>query len=162
LKSVATNIFSISSSTVKDVAIKEGWIDGNHLIVMCTLSLDSKEIPTHALIDCGATSYAFIDQDFVNHHHLPLCLLKTPHALEVIDGWKISLGDITHIAEGYLSIQEHQEKLPIFITKLGHYPIFLGIPWLKQHAVAMCFASNLVTFGSQYCLAYCKNRAVTV
>jgi predicted aspartyl protease len=61
-------------------------MDGNHLIVMCTLSLDLKEIPTHALIDCGATGYTCIDQDFANHHHLPLCPLKTPHTLEVIDG----------------------------------------------------------------------------
>jgi predicted aspartyl protease len=61
-------------------------MDGNHLVVTCTLSLDSKEIPTHALIDCGATGYAFIDQDFANHQHLPLRPLKTPRALEVIDG----------------------------------------------------------------------------
>jgi hypothetical protein len=72
------------------------------------------------------------------------------------------LGDITHIAEGYLSIQEHQEKLPMFITTLGHYPIVLGILWLKQHDAAICFASNLVTFGSQYCLAHCNDRAVTL
>jgi predicted aspartyl protease len=86
LNSIVTNIFSISSSTVKDVAIKEGSMDGNYLIVTYTLSLNSKEIPTHALIDCGATGYAFIDQDFANHHHLPLYLLKTPCTLEVIDG----------------------------------------------------------------------------
>jgi hypothetical protein len=50
----------------------------------------------------------------------------------------------------------------MFITKLGHYPIVLSIPWLKQHDVAIHFASNLVTFGSQYCLAHCNNRVVTV
>jgi predicted aspartyl protease len=54
--------------------------------MICTLSLNGKEIPTHALIDCGATGYAFIDQDFAHYHKLPLCPLKTPHALEVIDG----------------------------------------------------------------------------
>jgi hypothetical protein len=86
LNSVVTNIFSISSSTVRDIAIKEGSMDGNHLIMICTPSLDSKEIPTYALIDCGATGYTFIDQDFANHHHLPLRLLKTPRTLEVIDG----------------------------------------------------------------------------
>jgi predicted aspartyl protease len=137
-------------------------MDGNHLVVTCTLSLDSKEIPTHALIDCGATGYALIDQDFANHHHLPLHPLKTPHTLEVIDGRRISSGDITHIAEGYLSIQEHWEKLPMFVTKLGHYPIVLGIPWLKQHDLAIRFASNLVTSGSQYYLAHCNDRAVMV
>jgi hypothetical protein len=50
----------------------------------------------------------------------------------------------------------------MFITKLGHYPIVLGILWLKQHDVAIRFASNLVTFGSQYYLAHCNDRAVTV
>jgi hypothetical protein len=50
----------------------------------------------------------------------------------------------------------------MFVTKLGHYPLVLGIPWLKLHDVAICFASNLVTFGSQYCLAHCNDRAVTV
>jgi hypothetical protein len=50
----------------------------------------------------------------------------------------------------------------MFVTKLGHYPIVLGILWLKQHDVAICFASNPVTFGSQYYLAHCNDRAVMV
>jgi hypothetical protein len=61
-----------------------------------------------------------------------------------------------------LNIQGYREKLPMFITKLGHYPIVLGIPWLKQHDVVIRFASNLITFGSQYCLAHCVNWAITV
>jgi hypothetical protein len=147
---------------VKDAAIKEGSIDGNHLVMTCTLSLNTKDIPTYTLIDCGATGYAFIDQDFANHYKLPLCPMKTPHALEVIDGHKTFLGDITYIVEAYLSIREHCERLPIFVIKLSHYLIILDIPWLKQHDVAICFTSNLVTFGSQYCLAYCNDRAVMV
>jgi predicted aspartyl protease len=71
---------------VKDTAIEEGSIDGNHLIMICTLSLNTKEIPTHTLIDYGATGYAFIDQDFADHHKLPLYPLKIPHTLEFIDG----------------------------------------------------------------------------
>jgi hypothetical protein len=55
------NIFSISSTAVKDAPIEEGSMDGNHLIVTCTLSINNKEIPTHALINCRATGYAFID-----------------------------------------------------------------------------------------------------
>jgi predicted aspartyl protease len=147
---------------VKDTAIEEGSMDGNHLVVTCTLSLNHKEIRTHALIDCGATGYAFIDQDFANRHQLSPRPLKTPRALEVIDGRKIYSGDITHMVEAQLSIHEHRERLPMFVTKLGHYPIVLGIPWLKQHDVAIHFESNLVTFGSQYCLAHCNDRAVTV
>jgi hypothetical protein len=71
---------------VKDAAIEEGSMDGNHLIVTCTLSLNHKEISTHALINSGATGYAFIDQDFANRHQLSPRPLKKPRALEVIDG----------------------------------------------------------------------------
>jgi predicted aspartyl protease len=123
-------------------------MDGKHRVVTCFLSPSDQEIQTYAQIDCGATGYAFVDEDFARHHQLPLHPLKNPRTLEVIDGRQISSGDITHIAEVQLSIQEHHEKLPMFITKLGHYPIVLGIPWLKQHDVAIIFTSNVVTFGS--------------
>jgi hypothetical protein len=127
LSPMLANIFSISSTTLKDTAIEEGSMDGNHLVVMCTLSLNNKEIRTHALIDCGATGYAFIDQDFANHHQSLPRPLKTPCALDIIDGRKISSGDITHIVEAQLSIHQHRERLPMFVTKLGYYPIILGI-----------------------------------
>jgi hypothetical protein len=50
----------------------------------------------------------------------------------------------------------------MFVTKLGYYLIVLGIPWLKQYDVAIHFASNLVTLGSQYYLAHCNERVVMV
>jgi predicted aspartyl protease len=159
---VLAKILSISSTTVRDAAIEEGSTDGKHLIVTCDLSFNHKKIPTHALIDCGATGYAFVDQAFATHHKLPVRPLTTPRVLEVIDGRKISSGDITHLTEVRLDIQGHRERLPMFVTKLGRYPIVLGIPWLKQHDVVICFTSNLVTFGSQYCLAHCIDQAVTV
>jgi hypothetical protein len=79
-------IFSISSIAVKDVAIHEGSMNANHLIMMYILSLDTKEIATHALIDCGSRGYAFIGQDFTDYYKMPLHPLKTACALEVIDG----------------------------------------------------------------------------
>jgi hypothetical protein len=157
-----SSVFSISSVAVKDIVIEEGSIDGKHLVITCFLSHSDQGIQSYALIDCGATGYAFVDEDFACHHQLPLCPLKNPHTLKVIEGRQISSGDITHIAEVQLSIQEYCERLPMFVTKFGHYPIVLGIPWLKQHDIAIRFASNLVTFGSQYCLAHCNERAVTV
>ena len=59
-------------------------------------------------------------------------------------------------------IQDHKEQLPMFITKLGHYPILLGIPSFRLHDVAVRFASNMVTFGSQYCTPHCHDAPVTV
>jgi len=112
-------------------------MEGRHLVVLCNLSFGNETIATHALIDCGATGITFVDEDFARHHKIPLTPLQYPRSLEVIDGCPISSGDITHIANTHLSILKHQEPLPIFVTKLGHYPIVLGIPWLKLHDVAI-------------------------
>ena len=52
-----------------------------------------------------------------------------------------------HIANVGMMIQDHKEQLPMFVTKLRHYPIVLGIPWLRLNDVAVRFASYTVTFG---------------
>jgi len=131
-------------------------MEGKHLVILCKLSFGDKTIASHALIDCGATGIAFVDENFARHHQLPLTSLEHPRALEVIDGRPISSGDITHAANVTLSIHEHQERLPMFVTKLGHYPIVLGIPWMELHDVAIRFSSRTLTFGSQYCTAHCN------
>jgi hypothetical protein len=48
------------------------------------------------------------------------------------------------------------------ITKLGHYPIILGIPSPRLHDAAVHFASNTVTFGSRYCITHCHDTSVMV
>jgi len=136
-------------------------MEGKHLVVLYKISFGNRTVATHALIDCGATGIAFIDKDFARHHQLPLTPLQYPRSLEVIDDRPISSGDITHVANTHLAILEHQETLPMFVTKLGHYPVVLGIPWLELHDVAIRFSSRFLTFGSQYCTLHC-NQAPTV
>ena len=154
--------FGISRLSVSKVEVLEGSMEGKHLVITCTLTVNNQKIPTHVLIDCGATGIAFMDQDFARHHQIPLQELKEKKQVEVIDGRPIESGDITHIAKVGMNIQKHEEQLPMFNTRLGHYPIVLGIPWLKLHDVAVRFASNTVTFGSQYCTTHCHNTPVTV
>ena len=45
--------------------------------------------------------------------------------------------------------------IPTFVTTLGRYHLTLGIPWLKHHDVKIDFASNSLTFESEYCLKNC-------
>jgi len=137
-------------------------MEGKHLVITCSLTIHDQVIQTHALIDCGATGIAFMDQDFARHHKVPLKELKERRQVEVIDGRTIESGDITHFAEVGMNIQDHKERIPMFVTKLGHYPIVLGIPWLRLHDVAVRFASNTVMFGSQYCVDRCQDVPATV
>ena len=140
----------------------EDQLDGKHTVVSCSLSFGDIRIQTHALIDCGATGYAFIDEEFACQHQIPRFPLKKLGIVEVIDGRPIASGDITHLAKAALSIQNHHDNLPMFITALGHYLIVLGVPWLCQHDVGLRFALDLITFGSQYCLAHYTELPTTI
>jgi transposase InsO family protein len=138
------------------------YLEGKHLVVSCTLSYLNTSLRTYALIDSGATGFAFVDQGFADHHDIPVTPLKQPIHLEVIDGRPIASGKITHLASAKMSIQEHSEDLHMFVTRLGHYPIVLGIPWLERHDVGLRFSSRTISFGSEYCLNHCTAGVVSV
>ena len=56
-----------------ELNLKEEELEGNHLVISCTINKNSaKNIPTHALIDYGATGYAFVDDEFASYHSLPM------------------------------------------------------------------------------------------
>jgi len=93
---------------------------------------------------------------------MPLQELKEKRQVEGIDGRPIESGDITDVAKAETMIQDHKEQLPMFVTKLGHYPVVSEIPWLQLHVVAVRFASTMVTFGSQYCMTHCQDAPVMV
>src|SRR5258706_1172598 len=160
--SMSTSSLRISSLSVSDVELNENSLDGKHLVVKSSVAFGDSVVSTHSLIDCGASGFSFVDEEFARQHSLPLTPLSKPRSLEVIDGRPIESGDITHTTTVTFTIGEHREQLPMFVTKLGHYPIVLGIPWLRHHDVAIRFASNLVTFGSPFCLDNSIDRPTTV
>jgi len=98
------------------------------------------------MIDTGAMGFAFIDENFVCQHNFPCYRLNPPRDLEVIDGRPIESSQITHPTKISCQIQDHTEMLPAFITKLGHFSLVLGIPWLRRHAIVTDFVSNSVRF----------------
>ena len=50
----------------------------------------------------------------------------------------------------------------MFVTKLGHYPVVLGLPWLRRHDVHVGFAQNTLTFDSKFCLHRCCTHSNAV
>jgi hypothetical protein len=110
---------------------------------------------THALVDYGCTGLSFINEAFAYQHNLPRYQLKNPKTVEVIDGHPISSGNITEYVEVQCTIGDHHETLTAYLTSLGHYPLVLGIPWLKKHDVTINFAKNDIQFSSPGCLPHC-------
>lgn len=48
------------------------------------------------------------------------------------------------------------------VTSPEHYPPLLGIPWMQLHDVRICFVSNSLTFGYQYCQFCCSPHPATL
>ncbi|TKA43441.1 hypothetical protein B0A49_13588, partial [Cryomyces minteri] len=137
-------------------------IDGAHMVVSCTIAApDRKAIKTYALVDSGASGYAFIDNSFAQYHSLPLVPLQQSYVLEVFDGRPASSGNITHTAPLSIAINDHVEhETPFPVTKLSHYPLILGVPWLRRHAVTTIWHRNSMTFNSEFCQRHCLHPAV--
>jgi len=72
----ASKCFEISRLSVSKVEVLEGSMEGRHLVITGTLTVNNHEIPTHALIDCRTTGIAFMDQDFARHFQVPLQEIK--------------------------------------------------------------------------------------
>jgi len=98
------------------------------LVLPCVLSYKNNTICLKALRDTGALGSAFIDNDFVSYNKLPQIPLQPPRHLELIDGRPISSGHITHTTSLDLVIDSDAKKANIYVTKLGRYPIILGLP----------------------------------
>ena len=98
----------VSVVSLTEVERSKGQLDGKHIVISCPISFGDIRVQTHALIDCGATGYAFIDEGFARQYQIQRFQLKKPRIVKVIDGRPIACGDITHLARATLSIQEHR------------------------------------------------------
>jgi hypothetical protein len=122
-------------------------MDRNHLVIPYTLTNYDIKIDTYILVDCRCTGLSFMNEALAYQHNFPHYQLKNPKTVEVIDGYPISLGDITEYVEVQCTIGDHYETLTTYLTSLRHYPLILGIPWLKKHDVAINFTKNDIQFS---------------
>ena len=103
-------------------------LKGDYLVLSCTLSNGNDTINAYSMIDCDAFRKAFIDFFFAQFHKIPLLPLHQPCTVTVVDGRVTSSEVITHFVRVPLVIDNHIEITDMFITKLSHYPVILGIP----------------------------------
>jgi hypothetical protein len=129
-------------------------MNGNHLVIPCTLSDHDIKIDTHALVDCGCTGLSFMNEALACQYNFPRYQLKNPKTVEVIDGRPISSGDITEYVAVQCMIGDHHATLTAYFTSLRYYSLILGIPWLKIYDVTINFAKNDIQFSSPGCLPH--------
>src|SRR3954470_17373672 len=152
---------SLCSTVLSSVALTEKEMDGKHLVISCTLASHNTSISSYALIDSGASGNGFIDESYVRCQNLLIKKLYRPRQLEVVDGRPIASGRIKNYVEVAINISGHEETTRLYVTTLGHYPIVLGIPWLRRHNVRIDWQQHLLQFDSPYCLQNCTQNPVT-
>jgi hypothetical protein len=72
----AIQSFGISCLSVSKVEVTEGSMEVKHLVITWTLTMNSQDMPTNALIECNAPYIAFMVQDFAHHDQIPLQELR--------------------------------------------------------------------------------------
>ena len=120
------------------------------LVTPCTLFNNNKRNTVKALVDTGATGYAFIDE--MTAHIIcenlgisPIPLSK-PKPVKGFDG-HLAKRPITHAIYPGLTVQDHSElTAPMLITPLEQHPIILGKPWLNRHRVVLDMKSDSLIF----------------
>jgi hypothetical protein len=98
------------------------------MILPVTLELESKTLPTYAIINIGAERKGFINQSWAASHELPLKKLKKPFGLKTFDGKNAKNGMIIYYVENRLKIKNYCEKIKFFVTQLVHYSVILRMP----------------------------------
>ncbi len=127
------------------------------MILPVTLEIGDRQLPTYALADSGAECKAFIDKSWAEDRKLPLYRLRHPFALKVFDGSVTDSGEVVHYVRCGMRTHDHFEKeIRLYVTQLAHYPIVLGLPWLKEHDPVTGWSANSMLFNSEYCRKNCN------
>jgi hypothetical protein len=147
----------VSAAAIHGVSIHEENQRSDLLILPVTLLPVGRNILTYAMADTGCEPRGLIDENWARDNGLALEPLKRPWRLRVADGNEVDSGQVTHYVQVPLRIHDHrEEKSRLYATKLGHYPVILGLPWIRQHNPRIDFAGNSFLFDSEYCHKHCN------
>lgn len=112
---------------VKDVVLDQRKLNSQHFIVKCSLLDQKTNKNSETLIDYGASRFDFVNENFGRKHNFPVFGLKISHSLILFNRLLIESIDITYFTRIVCSISHYSVILSVSLTRLGHYPLVLGI-----------------------------------
>ena len=98
-----------------------------------------------ALVDTGASGFAFISTSVCNRLHLKPKALQSSVSLIGFEGKRSSL--VTHKVSFSLAIGRHVEELSAFVIDSCKNDLILGLPWLERHNPYVNWKEHTITFG---------------
>ena len=140
----------------------DSFFKDSHMIISCILHQAQYRIPALTLVNSEVSVYAFIDKFFAQHHDLSLHLLTYPHCLCEFNSQSALTSNITHVAEIILALENHVEKLFLYVTDLNQYLIVLSLSWLRCHVIDANFEFKTLIMFLFFCLTHCCHTSVTI
>ena len=74
---------------------------------------------------------------------------------ETFDERPVVSGNMTRKTILNVYIRMHCKRMPLLVTRLGHYLIVLKIPWFRRHDSLVKFSANSLTFNSLFYIENC-------
>ncbi|KAI2661187.1 Transposon Tf2-9 polyprotein [Labeo rohita] len=103
-----------------------------------------RRIVTTAFVDSGAAGN-FIDQAYAAQLGIETEVLSQPLKITAIDGRPLNFSPVTQrTKEIHLQIENHSEKIHLYITKITSPPIILGHPWLVTRDPFISWTTNRI------------------
>ncbi|GAA5988531.1 hypothetical protein JCM11641_003305 [Rhodosporidiobolus odoratus] len=126
-----------------------------HLILPVRLSEGSTTADTFAMVDSGSQGN-LLDEQYARALRLPLIRREVPIAVKSFDGHTDASSALSfYTSPVRLQVGSHIETVEFNVSRVAHYPIILGIPWLRAHDVSLHMQENRVSFRSPFCEAHC-------
>lgn len=127
------SLFSISGFSLPNTVVENETY---------TLTDKTQTIFNHALVDTWCIGICITWWDF-----RPLASPSSHSVRNTLTDWSYwwttyTSINITHLAHLCLSINDHREHVPFFVTQIGDYYLVFGIRWLKRDVVNIKFATN--------------------
>ncbi len=128
--------------------------ESSHLHIPITLTGDNRSVNTTTLLDSGATTN-FINENFVQEHHIRTHDLPSPQPLFNVDGTLNKAGTVNKYASLKLTIRKHTERIPFTVTNIGSDNAIIGLTWLRQHNPSIDWKNGHITLPQ--CPITCNN-----
>ncbi|KAI0994896.1 hypothetical protein K3495_g13285 [Podosphaera aphanis] len=113
-----------------------------------------------ALVDTGASGFAFISAHMCNHLTLASQPIIPPIAILGFEGKTTS--KVSKMATFSLNLGNHRETVSAYVIPSCKHDLVLGLPWLEKHCPYVDWKEHSITFGQSCIESSCCSFETTI
>ncbi|KAI0992907.1 hypothetical protein K3495_g15276, partial [Podosphaera aphanis] len=113
-----------------------------------------------ALVDTGASGFAFVSTNLCDRLHLKSQALESPIAILGFEGKSSSR--VTNSVSFPLILGNHSEVVSAFVIPNSKHDLILGLPWLEKHCPYIDWKEHTITFGEPCLNSACCHFETTI